>query len=135
MYKWRNDTTFYQNYMQENYSYNCNKNIIHYLDIFLNMSEKVKFVSFFDYIICNLCTAKTCEQVEMIFTCVTKGESRSRSAVTPSVCPKILSSQLLWNYWSNYQDTWYVDRTSYLVMHIGRKFWSPHFYGSYALGT
>ncbi|XP_078315533.1 uncharacterized protein LOC144619951 isoform X2 [Crassostrea virginica] len=38
-----------------------------------------------------------------VFTCVAKGESRSRSAVTPSVCPsvcpsvrpKILSSQLL----------------------------------------
>ena len=72
-----------------------------------------------------------------IFTCVAEGESRSRSAVTPSVCPfvrpKILSSQLLWNYWSNYHETWYVDRTSYVVMHIGRKFWSPHFCGSYAL--
>ena len=57
-----------------------------------------------------------------IFTCVAKGESRSRSLVTPSVCssvhPKILSSQLLWNYWSNYHETWYVDRTSYVVMHI-----------------
>ena len=35
----------------------------------------------------------------VIFTCVAEGESRSRSAVTPSVCPsvrpKILSSQLL----------------------------------------
>ena len=34
-----------------------------------------------------------------VFTCVAEGESRSRSAVTPSVCPsvrpKILSSQLL----------------------------------------
>ena len=49
-----------------------------------------------------------------------------RSAVTPSVCPKILSSQLFWNYWSNYHETWYVDRTSYVVLHIGRKFWSPH---------
>ena len=75
-----------------------------------------------------------------IFTCVAEGESRSRSAVTPSVCPpvcssvrpKILSSQLLWNYWSIYHETWYVDRTSYGVMHIGRKFWSPHFVGSYA---
>ena len=77
-------------------------------------------------------------------TCVAEGDSRSRSAVTPSVCPsvclsvcpsvrpKILSSQLLWNYWSNYHVTWYVDRTSYVVMHIGRKFWSPHFFGSYA---
>ena len=42
-----------------------------------------------------------------------------------------LSSQLLWNYWSNYHETWYVDKTSYVVMHIGRKFWSPHFCGSY----
>ena len=75
----------------------------------------------------------------VIFTCVAEGERRSRSAVTPSVCPsifpsvrpKILSSQLLWNYWSNYHETWYVDRT-YVVMHIGRKFWSPHFCGSYA---
>ena len=67
-----------------------------------------------------------------LFTCVAEGESRSRSAVTPSVCPKILSSQLLWNYWSNYHVTWYVDGTSYAVMHIGRKFWSPYFCGSYA---
>ena len=79
-----------------------------------------------------------------VFTCVAEGESRSRSAVTPSVhpsvcpsvCPsvrpKILSSQLLWNYWFNYHETWYVDGTSYVVMHIGRKFWSPHFCGSYA---
>ena len=78
-----------------------------------------------------------------VFTCVAEGESRSRSAVTPSVCPsvclsvcpsvrpKILSSKLLWNYCSNYHETWYVDRTSYGVMHIGRKFWSPHFCGSY----
>ena len=43
-----------------------------------------------------------------------------------------LSSQLLWNYWSDFHETWYVDRTSYGVMHIGRKFWSPHFCGSYA---
>ena len=45
-----------------------------------------------------------------------------------------LSSQLLWNYWSIYHETWYVhvDRTSYGVMHIGRKFRSPHFCGSYA---
>ena len=43
-----------------------------------------------------------------------------------------LSSQLLWNYWSIYHETWYVDRTSYGVMHIGRKLWSPHFCGSYA---
>ena len=33
---------------------------------------------------------------------------------------------------SNYHETWYVDRNSYVVMHIGRKFWSPHFCGSYA---
>ena len=84
----------------------------------------------------------------LFFTCVAKDESRSRSQVTPSVCPsvcssirpsicpsvcpKILSLQLLWNYWSNYHETWYVDRTSYVVMHISRKFWSPHFCGSYA---
>ena len=43
-----------------------------------------------------------------------------------------LSLQLLWNYWSIYHGTWYVDRTSYGVMHIGRKFWSPHFCRSYA---
>ena len=43
-----------------------------------------------------------------------------------------LSSQLLWNYWSDFHETWYVDRTSYGVMHIGWKFWSPHFCGSYA---
>ena len=43
-----------------------------------------------------------------------------------------LSLQLLWNYWSIYHETWYVDRRSYGVMHIGRKFWSPHFCGSYA---
>ena len=43
-----------------------------------------------------------------------------------------LSLQLLGNYWSIYHETWYVDRTSYGVMHIGRKFWSPHFCGSYA---
>ena len=54
-----------------------------------------------------------------------------RPSVCPSVRPKILSSQLLWKYWSNYHETWYVDRTSYVVMHIGRKFWSPHFCWSY----
>ena len=43
-----------------------------------------------------------------------------------------LSSQLLWNYWSIYHETWYVDRTSYGVLHIGRKFWFPHFCGSWA---
>ena len=43
-----------------------------------------------------------------------------------------LSSQLLWNFWSDFHETWYVDRTSYGVMHIGGKFWSPHFCGSYA---
>ena len=43
-----------------------------------------------------------------------------------------LSSQLLWNYWSDFHETWYVDRTSCGAMHIGRKFWSPHFCGSYA---
>ena len=53
-------------------------------------------------------------------------------SLRPSVRPKILTSQLLWNYWSNYHEIWYVDRTSYVVMHIRRKFWSPHFCGSYA---
>ena len=76
------------------------------------------------------------ERCLLFFTCVTKGESRSRSSVTTSVCPsvrpKILSLQLLWNYWSNYHETWYVDRTSYVVMLVGRKFWSPHLCGSYA---
>ena len=43
-----------------------------------------------------------------------------------------LSLQLIWNYWSDFHETWYVDRTSYGVMHIGRKFWSPHFCRSYA---
>ena len=43
-----------------------------------------------------------------------------------------LSLQLLLNYWSDFHETWYVDRKSYGVMHIGRKFWSPHFCGSYA---
>ena len=43
-----------------------------------------------------------------------------------------LSLQLLWNFWSIYHETCYVDRTSYGVMHIGRKFSSPHFCGSYA---
>ena len=79
-------------------------------------------------------------KIMWVFTCVAEGESRSRSAVTPSICRsvcpsvlhKILSSQLLWNYWSNYHETWYVDKTSYVAMHISMKFWSPHFCGSYA---
>ena len=54
-------------------------------------------------------------------------------SLRPSVRPKILSSQLLWNYWSDFHETWNVHRTAYVVMHIGRKFWSPHFCGSYAL--
>ena len=62
-------------------------------------------------------------------------EGESRSECSQSVRPKILSSQLLWNYWSNYMyhETWYVDRTSYVVtcMRMGRKFWSPHFFWSY----
>ena len=76
-----------------------------------------------------------CFPQSMFFTCSAKGESRSSSAVTPSVCPsvrpKILSSQLLWNYWSDFHETWYVDRTSFGVMHICWKFWSPHFCWSY----
>ena len=31
----------------------------------------------------------------MIFTCIAEGESRSRSAVTPSVCPSVCPSQNL----------------------------------------
>ena len=50
------------------------------------------------------------------------GVQSLRPSVRPTVRPKILSSQLLWNYWSNYRETWYVDRTSYVVMHISRKF-------------
>ena len=57
------------------------------------------------------------------------GVQSLRPSVCPSVRPKILSSQLLWNYWSNYHETWYVDRTTYVVMHSGKKFWSPHFCG------
>ena len=61
-----------------------------------------------------------------------QGVQSLHPSVRLSIHSKILSSQLLWNYWSNSHETWYVDRTSYDVMHIGRKFWSPHFCGSYA---
>ena len=85
-----------------------------------------------------ICVIVICRKRPLIFTCVAEGESRSRSCshsvrllVRLSVRPKILSKQLLWNYWSNYHETWYVDRTSHVVMHIGRKFWFPHFCWSY----
>ena len=47
----------------------------------------------------DIITFKVALGVSPVFNCVAKGESRSRSAVTPSVClpvrPEILSSQLL----------------------------------------
>ena len=43
-----------------------------------------------------------------------------------------LSAQFLWNYWTEYHETWLVVRTPYLVVHITSKFWSPEFCGSYA---
>ena len=63
-----------------------------------------------------------------IITCLADGESRSRNAVTPSVCPSqnlVIATPL--KLLIDFHETWYVDRTSYGVMHIGRKFWSPHF--------
>ena len=52
------------------------------------------------------------------------------------VCPlQSLSAQLLWNYWFDFDETWHVARTSYVVVHITRKFWSPSFCVSYALWT
>ena len=44
-----------------------------------------------------------------------------------------LSPQLLWNYWTEINETWYVWRTAYVVVHITRKFWSVKFCGSYSL--
>ena len=44
----------------------------------------------------------------------------------------LLSSQLLWNYPTKFNETWYTVRTSYVVLHISRKYWSSKFYGSYA---
>ena len=43
-----------------------------------------------------------------------------------------LLAQLLWNRSTEFHETWYVDRTSYCVMHIGRKILIPYFCGSYA---
>jgi hypothetical protein len=41
-------------------------------------------------------------------------------------CPShSLSAQLLWHYWTEFHETWYVVRTPYVVVHITRKFWSP----------
>ena len=49
-----------------------------------------------------------------------------------SVCPsQSLSAQLLWNYWSDFDKTSHVARTSYVVVHIARKFWSSNFCGNY----
>jgi hypothetical protein len=50
-----------------------------------------------------------------------------------SVCPShSLSTQLLWNYWTEFHETWWVVRTPYVVVHIIRKLWSPGICGSYA---
>ena len=90
---------------------------------------KIKVLHFYDL---NFCLRYRC------FTCVAKGESRSRSAVTPSVRLSVRLSvrpsvpKSCHHYWFNYHETWYVDGTSCVVMHIGRKFWFPHFCGSYA---
>ena len=35
------------------------------------------------------------------------GVQSLRPSVCPSVRPKIFSSQLLWNYWSDFNETWY----------------------------
>ena len=54
--------------------------------------------------------------------------------IRPSVCPSVpisLSLQLLWNYLSVIHETWYVVRTSYVVLEIARKCCSSHFCGSY----
>lgn len=55
----------------------------------------------------------------MVFNCIAKGRSSSRTWVTPSVCPFVcpsitqcLSTQLLWNYSTEIPETWYVVRTS-----------------------
>ena len=42
-----------------------------------------------------------------------------------------LSAQLLWNYWSEFEETLYVARTSYVVVYITREFWFPNFCWSY----
>jgi hypothetical protein len=42
------------------------------------------------------------------------------------------AAQLLWNYWTEFHESWWVVRTQYVVVHITRKFWSPKFCGSYA---
>ena len=64
------------------------------------------FLSFFEswtvlfncLTVCKLCILCESCAIRHIFTCVAKGESRSKSRITPSVspsvCPKILSSQL-----------------------------------------
>ena len=46
-----------------------------------------------------------------------------------------LSAQLLWNYPTNLNETWYTARTSYVVMHFSKKYWSSKFYGSNASDT
>ena len=40
-----------------------------------------------------------------------------------------LSAQLLWNYWTEFHETWLVVRTPYVVVHITRKFVFPKFCG------
>ena len=48
-----------------------------------------------------------------------------------SVCPsQSLSAQLLWNYWSDFEETSYVARTSYVIVLITREFWFSNFCGS-----
>ena len=54
-------------------------------------------------------------------------------SVRLSVCQShSLSAQLLWNYWTEFHETWKVVRTPYVVVYITRKFLSPEFCGSYA---
>jgi hypothetical protein len=60
--------------------------------------------------------------------------SSFRGVALTSCFPQIyfwssLSAQLLWNYWTEFHETWLVVRTPYVVMHITRKFWSPKFWG------
>ena len=76
--------------------------------------------------------------LQRVFTCVAEGESRSRSAVTPSVCPSVglfvrLSVRLSVCPSVPKSCQRNSSETTDPIMHIGRKFWSLYFCGSYAL--
>ena len=67
---------------------------------------------------------------------LTAEEGLGVGSLRPSVCPPVHSNKLViatpLKLLSDFHETWYVDRTSYVVVHIARKCCSPDFNGRYS---